>query len=75
MSFFYGYKEKHDIETIGGLATTGGEMTGDINMNDNHILTSADPTENSHLARKTYGMTKYQMRLFLEIFFQKQEEV
>ena len=53
MSFFYGYK-KDDIETIGGLPTTGGEMTGDINMGNNKIITSADPTENSHLARKKY---------------------
>ena len=41
--------KKDSVETIGGLPTTG-----DINMNDNHILTSADPTENSHLARKKY---------------------
>ena len=52
MSLYYGYK-KEEIG-IGGLPTTGGEMTGDINMNDNHILTSADPTEDSHLARKKY---------------------
>ena len=54
MSFFYGYENKNNIETIGGLPTTGGEMTGDINMNDNHIITSVDPIENSHLARKKY---------------------
>ena len=53
MSLFYGYK-KDTVETIGSLPTTGGEMTGDLNMNDNHILTSADPTEASHLARKKY---------------------
>ena len=52
MSLYYGYK-KEEIG-IGGLPTTGGEMSGDINMQDNHILTSADPTENSHLARKKY---------------------
>ena len=52
MSCFYGYK-KHDIETIGGLPTTG-EMTGDINLGDNHIITSVDPLQNSHLARKKY---------------------
>ena len=46
MSFFYGYKNKNDIETIGGLPTTGGEMTGDINMGNNKIITSADPTKN-----------------------------
>ena len=53
MSLFYGY-EKKNIETIGGLPTTGGTMTGDIDMGSNHISTSADPTENSHLARKKY---------------------
>ena len=53
MSFFYGYK-KHDIETIGGLPTTGGEMTGDINMANNKIITSADPTADTHLTRKKY---------------------
>ena len=29
-------------------------MTGDINMGSHHIITSVDPTENSHLARKKY---------------------
>ena len=53
MSLFYGYK-KNTVETIGGLPTTGGEMTGDLNMGSNHILTFADPTENSHLTRKKY---------------------
>ena len=53
MSLFYGFK-KDTVETIGGLPTTGGEMKGDIDMGSNHILTSADPTENSHLARKKY---------------------
>ena len=52
MSLYYGYK-KQEIG-IGGLLTTGGEMSGDINMQDNHILTSADPTQDSHLARKKY---------------------
>ena len=52
MSLYYGYK-KQEIG-IGGLPTTGGEMTGDINMQDNHILTSVDPTQDSHLARKKY---------------------
>ena len=53
MSLFYGYK-KDTVETIGGLPTKGGEMSGDINMQDNHILTSADPLQNSHLTRKKY---------------------
>ena len=52
MSLYYGYKKQE--KGIGGLPTTGGEMTEDINIQDNHILTSADPTENSHLARKKY---------------------
>ena len=52
MSLYYGYK-KQGIG-IGDLPITGGEMSGDINMQDNHILTSADPTEDSHLARKKY---------------------
>ena len=29
-------------------------MTGDINMGSHHIITSVDPTENAHLARKKY---------------------
>ena len=53
MSFYYGY-EKQNAETIGGLSSSGGTIEGDIDMQDNHILTSADPTENSHLTRKKY---------------------
>ena len=29
-------------------------MTGDINMGSHHIISSVDPTENAHLARKKY---------------------
>ena len=47
MSLYYGYKKQN-------LATTGGKMSGDINMQDNYILTSVDPTEDPHLARKKY---------------------
>ena len=36
------------------LSTAGGEMKGDINMGSNHIITSVDPSQNSHLARKKY---------------------
>ena len=51
MSFFYGYEEEKNID---GLSIKGGEMKGDINMNDNHIITSVDPSQNSHLTRKKY---------------------
>ena len=46
MSLYFGY-QKQEI----GI---GGEMTQDINMQDNHILTSVDPTEEKHLERKKY---------------------
>ena len=49
MSFFYGYKKQID-----DLPTTGGEMTGDINMGNNKIIISSDPTDEKHLARKKY---------------------
>ena len=53
MSLFYGYKKlKSDMS--GKRDTTGGEITRDINIGSNHILTSADPTQNTHLARKKY---------------------
>ena len=48
MSLFYGY------EKVSDNITTGGTMTGNINMGSNHIITSVDPTENAHLARKKY---------------------
>ena len=35
MSLFTGY----DNITTGGLPTTGGTMTGNINMGSNHIIT------------------------------------
>ena len=54
MSFFYGYEKVDDNITTGGLPTTGGDMTGDISMSSNIIITSVDPTENAHLARKKY---------------------
>ena len=54
MSLFYGYEKVNDNITTGGLPTTGGDMTGDINMGSNHIITSVDPTENARLARKKY---------------------
>ena len=53
MNLYYGYKK----ETRTGndsLPLKGGTMTGDIDMQANHITTSADPTQNSHLARKKY---------------------
>ena len=52
MSLYYGYKKETD--TIEGLPLKGGTMTGDIDMQTNYITTSADPTQNSHLARKKY---------------------
>ena len=52
MSLFYGYKKP--LIKIGGLPLTGGTMTGDIDIQDNHISTSVDPTQNSQLARKKY---------------------
>ena len=52
MSLFYGYESKHESDVTGKLSTTGGDMTGDINMGSHHIITSVDPTENAHLARK-----------------------
>ena len=57
MSLFYGYKSKHESlknDVTGKLSTTGGYMTGDINMGSHHIITSVDPTKNAHLARKKY---------------------
>ena len=54
MSLFYGYQKVNDSVTTGGLLTTGGTMTGNINMGYHHILTSSDPTANAHLARKKY---------------------
>ena len=54
MSLFYGYEKVSDNITTGGLPTTGGTMTGNINIGSNHIITSVDPTENAHLARKKY---------------------
>ena len=54
MSLFYGYENKHESDVTGKLSTTGGDMTGDINMGSHHIITSVDPTENAHLARKKY---------------------
>ena len=55
MSLFTGYESKHESlksDVTGKLSTTGGDMTGDINMGSHHIITSVDPTANSHLARK-----------------------
>ena len=57
MSFFYGYQSQHESlksDMTGKLSTSGGEMKGDINMGSNHIITSVDPSQNSHLARKKY---------------------
>ena len=58
MSLFYGYENKYESDrgngVTGKLSTTGGDMTGNINMGSHHILTSVDPIENSHLARKKY---------------------
>ena len=57
MSLFYGYESKHESlksDVTGKLSTTGGDMTGDINMGSNHIITSVDPTKREHLARKKY---------------------
>ena len=48
MSLFYGY------DVTGKLSTTGGDMTGDINMGSHHIITSVDPMANAHLERKKY---------------------
>ena len=49
MSLFYGYESKHESGATGKFSTTE-----DINMGSHHIITSVDPTENSHLARKKY---------------------
>ena len=54
MSLFYGCENKYESDLIGKLSTTGGDITGDINIGSHHIITSADPTENSHLSRKKY---------------------
>ena len=57
MSLFYGYQSGHESlksDVTGKLSTAGGEMKGDINMESNHIITSVDPSQNSHLARKKY---------------------
>ena len=55
MSLFYRYESKNESlksDVRGKLSTTEGTMTGNINMGSHHIITSVDPTENSHLARK-----------------------
>ena len=52
MSLFTGYEKVSN--TTGGLPTTGGTMTGNINMGSHHIITSVDPTQPAHLARKKY---------------------
>ena len=57
MSFFYGYQREHESlksDVTGKHSATGGDMKGDINMGSNHIITSVDPMENTHLARKKY---------------------
>ena len=54
MSLFYGYKNVSDNKTTEGLPTTGGTMTGNINMGSNHIITSTNPAQRVHLARKKY---------------------
>ena len=55
MSLFYGYESKDEslkTDVTEKLSTTGGDMTGDINMGSHHIITSVNPTENVHLVRK-----------------------
>ena len=54
MSLLYGYENKHESDLEGKLSTSGGKMKGNINMGSNHITTSVDPSQNSHLARKKY---------------------
>ena len=76
MSVFYGYESKHEAlksDITAKLSTTGGDMTGDINMGSHHIIASVDPTENAHLVRKKYVDDKVSSSGEEEIFYQKQE--
>ena len=55
MSLFYGYESKNEClksDVTGKLSTTGGDMTGDINMGSDHIITSVDPTETHNWQEK-----------------------
>ena len=54
MSLFNGYEKVSDNINTRGLPRTGGTMTGNINKGSNHIITSTNPTEPAHLARKKY---------------------
>ena len=65
MHLFYGYESKLESlksDVTGKISTTGGAMTGDINMGSHYIITSVDPTENMHLARKKYVDDKVSSR-------------
>ena len=52
MSLFYGYKKDDDDGNF--LPLSGGDIKGNINMGSNHIITTTDPTIDTHLTRKKY---------------------
>lgn len=53
-------------ENIGALPTTGGTMTGELNMNGNLLSGLTDPSNDDHAARKAYVDCQDDKRLNLD---------